>query len=118
MSPRNRRRWAGLSVIALSLLIGWPTLDWLSQTGAGTWVGAFALACTAIVLFRWRERTRAAFFLPLLGLAVLVLERCRLADGPDWVGNAAVLSFVLFGLGGSLVEAFWRPYEDAESEQR
>jgi len=117
MSPGLRRSWTQYLVVGASLIVMVPLLDALSQNLVLTWMGALVLVAATVILFRWRRALRAAFFLPLIYVAWLAAMRFRIEGGIDATGfNIAIVAFILMGIAGLLVNAFWRPYADDLAE--
>jgi len=69
------------------------------------------------MLFRWRRKLRAAFFLPLIYIAGLAAMRFGVEGGIDATRfNVAIVAFVLMSIAALLVDAFWTPHADDLAE--
>ena len=113
MSPGMRRSWTQYLVVGAAVIVMVPLLDTLSENLVLTWVGAVVLLAATVMLFRWRNKLRTAFFLPLIFIAGLAAMRFRVEGGLDSVGFiTASLAFVLTCIAAFLVDAFWSPYAD------
>lgn len=117
MSPGLRRSWTRYLVVGASVIVMMPLLDALSQNLVLTWLGALVLAASTVILFRWRIKLRAAFFLPLIYIAGLAAMRFRVEGGIDASGfNIAIIAFILLCIAALLVDAFLSPYADDLAE--
>ena len=117
MSPGLRRSWTQYLVVLGSAILMVPLLDILSENLVATWLGVFVLCVSAVMLFRWRKRLRAAFFLPLVYVVLLGSMRLRVEGGIESAGfSFAVVALVLMCVLGLLADAFWNPYSDDLAE--
>lgn len=117
MSPGLPRNWSHHLVIAASLAALYPVVSLLSHSRLLTWVGIVGLAGLAFVLWRKRDRLRAAFCLPLIYIPALAAFRFQ-SEEPSSVGSTIALAvFALMCVAGLLVNTFWDPYEDDLAEQ-
>jgi lysylphosphatidylglycerol synthetase-like protein (DUF2156 family) len=113
MSPGLRRSWTQYLVVLASAIVMVPLLSALSQDLMLTWLGVLVLCAMAVMLFRWRRRLRAAFFLPLIYIALLGAMRFQVEGGIDSTRfNFAIVAFILMCMSGLLVNSFWSPYAD------
>jgi hypothetical protein len=119
MSPGLGRTWARFAIVGPSAIVMLPLLNALSRSLILTWFGIVALGVATVLLFRWRRKLRASFFLPLAYLAGLSAFRLRFESGIDSIGfTVAICAFLLLCVTGLVVDAFWSPYEDDLAEMK
>lgn len=117
MSPGLRRSWTRYLIVGASVIIMTPLVDALSGDRLLTWMGVAGLAGATVLLFRWRRKLRAAFFLPLIYIAALAAMRFRVEGGINSTAFAtASSSFAFLCVAGLIAEAFWSPYADDLAE--